>query len=556
MINGFFQILGSLGLFLFGMKIMSDGIQKAAGDRLQQTLNFMTGNRFIALFTGFLITGFIQSSSATTVMVVSFVNAGLLNLTQAIGVIMGANIGTTVTGWIVAIIGFKFKITSIALPAIGIGMLLIFAKKLNKQDWGEALVGFGLLFLGLNFLKHSVPDIRSNPEVLHFLARFIDLGPLSFIIFVIAGGLLTVIVQSSSAAMAITLTMAYAGWIDFPTAAAIVLGENIGTTITAALASIGTDVSARQTARAHTLFNLIGVLWMAFVFPSFLRFIDFLVPGSVTGPEAGIHMPAHLAMFHTLFNVINSAIFIGFVPQLAAIVKKIVKAPPAEEKRGYVLPFLSTSLQDTPELQILQTKAEISSFVALVEEMFATFLHVFQHPEIKLAGDVKQVAEQEEITDQMQEQLSQYLVGIFRESLNSRSAAQAGGLIRIVNELESIGDSCYNLMILAQRRYDNKMDLPGEALKNIAPYTALVTEFMSFIRSHLDKPLPDVELEKALTLERKIDASRNSLKKAVQKRLQEGSDVKQELLLLDIVRHIEHIGDYSLNVAEAMRAVY
>ncbi|MBA7469797.1 MAG: Na/Pi cotransporter family protein [Spirochaeta sp.] len=556
MVDGFFQVIGSLGLFLFGMKVMSEGVQKAAGDRLQHTLNFMTGNRFIALFTGFIITAFIQSSSATTVMVVSFVNAGLINLTQAIGVIMGANIGTTVTGWIVAIIGFKFKITSIALPAIGIGMLLIFAKRLNKQDWGEALVGFGLLFLGLGFLKNSVPDIRSHPEVLHFLTRFIDLGPLSFIIFVISGTLLTVIVQSSSAAMAITLTMAYAGWIDFPSAAAIVLGENIGTTITATLVSIGTDVNARRAARAHTLFNLIGVLWVATIFPWFLLFIDFLVPGSVTGPDAGIHIPAHLAMFHTLFNVINSVIFILFVPQLASIVKRIVKAPPAEEKRGYVLPFLYTSLQDTPELQIFQTKLEISKFITLVEEMFATFLNVFKHPEMKLAADVKQVAEQEEITDQMQEQLSHYLVGIFRESLNSRSAAQASGLIRIVNELESIGDSCYNLMILAQRRYDKKMNLPEEALKNIAPYTALVTEFMGFIRSHLDKPLPDVDLQKALNLEKRIDASRNSLIKAVQKRLQEGSDVKQELLLLDIVRHIEHIGDYSLNIAEAMRIVY
>jgi phosphate:Na+ symporter len=539
------------------MKVMSDGIQKAAGDRLQRTLNFMTGNRFIALLTGFMITGFIQSSSAATVMVVSFTNAGLLNLTQAIGVIMGANIGTTITGWIVALIGFKFKIASIALPVIGIGMVLVFAKKLNKKDWGEALIGFGLLFLGLGFLKSAVPDIRSNPEILQFITRFIDLGPLSFIIFVIVGALLTVIVQSSSAAMAITLTMAYAGWIDFPTAAAIVLGENIGTTITATLASIGTDVNARRAARAHTMFNLLGVLWMAFVFPFFLRIIDFIVPGSISGPDAAVHMPAHLAMFHTLFNLINSALFIGFVPHLAALVKKIVKdKAPEEEKKGYELPFLSTALQDTPELQILQARAEISKLAALVEEMFAAFLHVFHHPEQKLGKEVEQIGKQEEITDQMQEALSRYLVGISRESLNDRSAAQIGGLIRIVNELESVGDSCYNLILLAKRRYDKEMDLPKEALKNIKPYTDLVTKFMGFIRSHLDHHLEDAEFKKATELEMEIDTRRNSLKKAVQKRLQEGSDVKQELLLLDMVRHIEHIGDYALNVAEAIRVVY
>ncbi|PKL12572.1 MAG: Na/Pi cotransporter, partial [Spirochaetae bacterium HGW-Spirochaetae-8] len=240
MINLTLQIIGSLGLFLYGMRTMSDGIQKAAGGRLQSILNFMTGNRVAAIFTGLAITGIIQSSSATTVMVVSFVNAGLLQLTQAIGVIMGANIGTTITGWIVALLGFKFQISAVAIPAIGIGFILILVKKFNKQDLGEFITGFGLLFLGLNFLKESVPDISAHPEILEYLGRFTQHGVLSYFFFVIVGTLLTIIVQSSSAAMAITLTMAYAGWIDFPTAAAIVLGENIGTTVTAFLASIGT----------------------------------------------------------------------------------------------------------------------------------------------------------------------------------------------------------------------------------------------------------------------------------------------------------------------------
>ena len=237
---------------------MSDGIQKAAGERLHKIMNYMTANRLAAVFTGFAITGIIQSSSATTVMVVSFVNAQLLSLAQSIGVIMGANIGTTVTGWIVAILGFKFKVVTIALPSIGLGFPLLFSKKWGKQNWGETFIGFGILFLGLNFLKNSVPDIKSNPEVLEFLSQYTGLGFLSIILFILVGTLLTILVQSSSAAMAITLTMAYSGWIDFTTAAAIVLGENIGTTITAFLASIGTHVNARRAARAHTLFNVIN----------------------------------------------------------------------------------------------------------------------------------------------------------------------------------------------------------------------------------------------------------------------------------------------------------
>ncbi|MCD6396145.1 MAG: Na/Pi cotransporter family protein, partial [Spirochaetaceae bacterium] len=308
------SIAGSLGLFLFGMKIMSDGIQKAAGDRLKAILNLMTKNRVFAVFTGFFITALIQSSSATTVMIVSFVNAGLLNLGQAIGVIMGANIGTTVTGWIVALLGFKIKITSMALPSIGIGLPFFFSKNINKKEFGEILIGFGLLFLGLAFLKDSVPDIKSHPEILEFIQNLTGYGIGSIILFVIIGSLITVIVQSSSAAMAITLTMAWSGWIDFPTAAAIVLGENIGTTITAYLASIGTSINARRASRAHTLFNIFGVIWMLILFKPFIYLVDIIVPGDISAGSNPASIPAHLAMFHTLFNLINTIFSIFFIP--------------------------------------------------------------------------------------------------------------------------------------------------------------------------------------------------------------------------------------------------
>lgn len=288
MISTIFKLLGSLGVFLYGMRVMSDGLQKVAGNKLQSVLNYMTNNRIAAVLTGFIITSLIQSSSATTVMIVSFVNANLLTLTQAIGVIMGANIGTTVTTWIISFIGFKFEISAIALPIVGIGLPFIFSKYKRRRDFGEILIGFGLLFLGLMFMKSSVPDINSNPEVLEFLKHYTDLGFLSFLIFVAVGTVLTIIVQSSSAAMAVTITMAFMGWINFITAAAIVLGENIGTTITTYLASIGTNVNARRAARAHFLFNILGVIWMAFIFQYFTKFILNIAPWN-SSLHCGIH---------------------------------------------------------------------------------------------------------------------------------------------------------------------------------------------------------------------------------------------------------------------------
>ena len=550
MILTILQIAGSLGLFLYGMRVMSSGIQRTAGEKLQKVLGFMTANRFAAVATGFLVTGLVQSSSATTVMVVGFVNAGLLTLRQAIGVIMGANIGTTVTGWIVAILGFKVKIAIIALPAIGIGLPLRLSQKIGKQDLGEALTGFGLLFLGLDFLKKSVPDIQSNPEVLSFLTHLTNLGPLTFIIFVAVGTLLTIIVQSSSAAMAITLTMAYQGWIDFPTAAAIVLGENIGTTATAFIASIGTGINARRTSRAHTLFNLAGVFWMAFLFKPFLRLVDFIVPGSTISEAT-----AHLAMFHTLFNVVNTFIFIGFTKQLEFLIKKISKARPGESPMEYQLQYISSQFQETAELNLVNAKLELSRMAEIVEDMFKRFLLVFHNPDKKMGNEVEDLKQLEEFTDKMQEAISQYLAECARQGLNEKSTINVTAMMRIAHELENIGDSCFNLMVLAQRRYDKKISLNKPALTELTPYIDTVEQFVTFTKEHLNEHLSRDELETAYLYEDKINDFRNRLKYDAQSRLKDGSDVKSELLYIDIVRHIEQIGDHSLNVAQALRQI-
>lgn len=554
MIIQLLEIAGSLGLFLYGMRTMSDGIQKAAGERLHSILKFMTGNRFAGVLTGFGTTALVQSSSATTVMVVGFVNAGLLSLSQAIGVIMGANIGTTVTGWIVALFGFKFDITAVALPAIGIGLPLIFWRRLKKHEWGETLIGFGLLFLGLSFLKGSLPDINAHPETLEFVTRLTGYGFLSRFIFILLGTGLTVILQSSSASMAITLTMAFTGWIDFPHAAAMVLGENIGTTVTALLASLGADVHARRAAVAHMVFNILGIIWIQFLFFPVISLVDTLVPGSMNTPGG---ITAHLAMFHTTFNILNTLLFIGFVNWLEALVKLIIPETKqaAEASRPYQLHYLSSSIQDTPELNLLRAKNEILKMAHIIEEMYDSFVYVFHHPETKLKNEVEELAAKEELTDQMQEELSRFLAQCAQENLKETSANNLNQMMRIVHELESIGDSCFNLLILSKRRYDKDLHLPQEALADLEPYLEIVKEYLGLVIAHSNRHLSSEDMQRAVDLEERVDQHRNLLQKTARHRIRDGSDVKAELLYIDIVRHIEKIGDHLLNIAQALRQI-
>ena len=328
-------LLGALGLFLYGMKVMSDALLELAGDRMRKILSTTTSNRFFAVLTGFSITAIIQSSSATTLMVISFTNAGLLTLTEAIGVIMGANIGTTVTAWLISIFGFKVSISAMALPLVGIGFMLTLFKQRHYQHWGYFTIGFAVLFIGLQFLKDSVPDLRSNPEMLAFLADYTSMGIGSVLLFLFIGTVLTMVVQSSSAAMALTLLMTYEGWIPFDMAAAMVLGQNIGTTITAFLASLIANYQARRAARAHIIFNVLGVIWALVFFYPLLNFIDLLMQrleGSSPYVDA-LAVPVALSLYHTIFNVLNTVVLVGFVAPIARFVERMVPAvePVGEE---------------------------------------------------------------------------------------------------------------------------------------------------------------------------------------------------------------------------------
>ena len=348
------QLLGSLGLFLFGMTVMSDALMKLAGNRMRKILATMTSNRVFGILTGFIITSIIQSSSATTLMVVSFANASLLTLVESISVIMGANIGTTITAWLITILGFKVSMSAIALPLVGLGFGFTFGKSEKLKNWGSFIIGFAVLFIGLQFLKEAVPDIKNNPEILEFLRRYTDLGFWSVILFMFIGTLLTVVIQSSSATMALTLIMTAQGWIPFELAAAMVLGENIGTTITANLAAMVANYHAKRTARAHLIFNLLGVLWMLILFYPFLQFIEQIAlwTGSESPYVSAAAIPVAISLFHTFFNIINTFVLVWFVKPIARIVERVIPEKEIVEKEIDEPKFLSSKVLKYPETLI------------------------------------------------------------------------------------------------------------------------------------------------------------------------------------------------------------
>lgn len=539
------ELAGSLGLFLYGMKILSEGIQRAAGDGLKRTLNMMTGNTFKALMTGVVVTGVIQSSSATTVMVVSFVNAGLLTVVQAAGVIFGANIGTTVTAWIVSLIGFKFQISALALPMIGVGFLMMMTapRKYSLRDYGEAALGFGLLFLGLDFLAHAIP--RPSAEVISFLAGVADLGLFSIIIAVATGTILTILVHSSSASTAIVITLAVEGVIGFEMAAGLVLGCNIGTTIDAFLASIGAKTNARRAAWIHIMFNVLGSIWAIVFFKPFLSLVNLLAGGST--------IAQHIAMMHTVFNVMNAILFAPFARQLSDLVSRIIKARPGEDLIPQKLEYIAAPLLSSPELNLVRAQKEISDMAGLCGVMFGQWRELLKHTPDDLFDTVARLKEMEEYADQMRDELSRFLLECAGHEMSADSQRDIGILLRMVIDLEDITDDCFSLVLLLDKAHARKLKLDKTEIASLGPYTLLVEDFLRFIQNNINSKITEEQLTVARDLENSIDGFRSALKKKSRKRLQTGSDVKSELLFMDIVRHVEKIGDHAYGVAHALR---
>lgn len=543
-------ILGSLGVFLFGMKVMSEGIQKVSGDRLRSLMRSMTSNRFAGITTGVLITSLVQSSSATTVMIVSFVNAQLLTLTESIGLIMGANLGTTTTFWIVSFLGFKFSLTSVALPIVGIGLPMIFVKNSKVRSTGEIFIGFGLLFLGLLFLKDAVPDIRSNPEFLSFLQDYTDRGVVSLLFFFVAGTILTVVVQSSSVAGAITLTLAYKGWIDFPSAAAIILGENVGTTITANLAAIGANLPARQAARAHFLFNMVGVLWMLLLFNPFVAMIDWILPGDVSDPTL---IPIHMALFHTLFNFCNICLVVGFVPQFSKLVQRFVRDPGTKSEDAERPTHLTGLVPDTGELNLAEAELEIRKMAALTETMFRGFVELFENPDKDLGDKVKELRALEEQSDKKAIELTNYLLHCTTGNMSDKSLTEVSALLRAIAEFEDICDCCYRLVLSARRDYRKRYSIPAEARLEILAMSKAVIQFIEFYQNALSRTITAADMEVANQLEVMLDQSRKELRKTSIRRMQDRTRVKGEVLFIDVINNMEKIGNHALNILQVLR---
>ena len=548
----FLKLIGSLGLFLYGMKIMSEGLQKVAGDRLRSILTAMTTNRVTGVLTGVLITALIQSSSATTVMVVSFVNAGLLTLAESISVIMGANIGTTVTAWIISIFGFKVDMAAFALPLLAIALPLIFSGKSNRKSVGEFIFGFSFLFMGLSYLKANAPDLNANPEMLAFVQNYTDMGFFSILLFLFIGTILTMIVQASAATMAITLIMCANGWISLELGAALVLGENIGTTITANLAALTANTQAKRAALAHFVFNVFGVIWVLIIFHPFMQLVNWVVDTffQTSNPEVAISYK--LSAFHSIFNICNVCILIWGVKLIERTVCALIH--PKEEDEEPRLRFITGGMLSTAELSILQARKEIHLFAERTHRMFGMvqdLLHTEKDDDFnKLFSRIEKY---ENISDNMELEIANYLNQVSEGRLSSESKLQIRAMLREVTEIESIGDSCYNLARTINRKRQTNQDFTEKQYEHIHFMMKLTNDALAQMIVVVEKPEhQSIDINKSFNIENEINNYRNQLKN--QNILYVNNkeyDYQMGVYYMDIIAECEKLGDYIVNVVEA-----
>ena len=546
-----FSLVGSLALFLYGMKIMSEGLEKFAGDRLRSILGAMTKNRLMGVLTGVGITALIQSSSATTVMVVSFVNAGLMTLRQSIGVIMGANIGTTVTAWIISAVGFKVNISAFAIPLLAIGLPLIFSGKSKRKSIGEFVFGFSFLFMGLTFLQDAATAMNIGDMVAGMLAHVSCDSFFTIILFVIVGALVTMLVQASAATMAITLMlfgMNIPGF-GFEQAAALAMGQNIGTTITAFIASLTANTQARRAALAHMFFNVFGVVVVLLVFYPACDFIGWMVTDVMGGADNPLYK---LSAFHTAFNIANTLLLIWFVPQIGQFVCKVLPEKDAEEPEK--LQYITAGLLSTAELSIIQARKEISQFAIRCQRQFNFLLdmHNIEKDEDfeKLFDKVKKY---ENITDNMEYEIAHYLQHIAEGRLSDEAKLQMMRMLREIDDLESIGDCNFNIArTLSRKRSNCKEHFTDKQLANIKKMEGLVGEAMQLMVNALGQAEGEGhDIAKSYEIENSINNLRNGLRADNLEQLSEGAyDYKLGAFYLDTINGFEKLADYILNVAQ------
>ncbi len=557
---GIFKLLvliGSLGMFIYGMKVMSEGLQQAAGSKLRGLLGSITSNRVKGVLTGFGITSIVQSSSVTTVMTVSFVNAGLMTLVQSAGVMMGANIGTTITGWLINIFGFKVSIGSFALVFIAIGAPLMFFGKQQIKAWSSAIIGFSLLFMGLGFLKDSVPELGPDSALVQFFVEYKDIPVLSTLLFVLLGTLVTVIVQSSSAAMALTMTLVAGGIVPFEVASAMILGENIGTTITAEIASTIGNVHAKRSARIHSMFNIIGVTWAVLLFPFILDGIEAFM--LATGGGSPFDNPAEhantgLAIFHTTFNLLNVLILIWFVPNLVRIAERTVKSKGAQDEEFH-LDYIGSGYMSTPDLSMLEAKKEIAKFGELTSRMSQFSRQILYEKSKKKQKKLhKRIAKYEEITDRVEIEVANYLNKISEGELSGETAVRIRGMNSIVNDLERIGDIYYQVSKTLERKSDEKIWFTPQQRNNLGEMFDLVDKAFEVMIENLNLESSKVTLDAAREIEAEINTKRDELRKDYLDNLSKSDELhlRGGLIYNDIFASLEKVGDHIINVSEGV----
>ena len=567
MILQLFTLLGALGMFLYGMNLMSAGLQKAAGDKLRGFLSAMTSNPFKRVLTGLGITAVIQSSSATTVMVVSFVNAGLLTLAQAIGVIMGANIGTTVTAWMISLLGFKADISILAVPLMIVGFLLSNSKKNQRKNIGELVVGFCLLFLGLSFMKESVPDLKQTPEVLSFITQWTGYGFGSVLIFLVFGTILTLVLQSSSATMAITLIMINMGWIPFEMGCAMVLGENIGTTITANIAASVGNTSAKRAALGHTVFNLFGVIWALIFFRPFLglvgKTIELLgLPNpaaegfAVTDPNSpqGTAALYGLSMLHTLFNVINTFILVWFTNAIVKLVSTVIKEPVNKEDNAFRLKYIEAGPLATPELATDQAIKEIEHFARISKNGLGYVRAAINESNMDKFEELRgKLVKYEEISDRIEYEIATFLNEVSAGEVSENTSAMIKSMYKIIGELESLGDSGESISRILSRKNNHKKTFDAETIKRLNGMVDLVDEAYDAMIHNLQATIDGTlgEINNAYNAEDRINVMRNNLREYEIENLEHDSQhYVTSVYYMDIVNELEKMGDFIINISQ------
>ncbi|PLY03163.1 MAG: Na/Pi cotransporter [Desulfuromonas sp.] len=553
-----FGLVGGLGMFLFGMKIMSEGLQKIAGNRIRKILAALTNNRFIGMLVGLAVTAIVQSSSATTVMVVGFVNAGLMSLVQSIGVVLGANIGTTVTAQLIA-----FKITKYALPAIGIGAgLKLFSKSKKWVYIGEIMLGFGILFFGLSVMKHAFDPVKGSEA---FQAIFLHVGD-NPLLGVLIGAILTVIVQSSSATIGITLALATSGLLTFEASVALILGENIGTTITANLAAIGTNLAARRTALAHFLFNFLGTAYLLILLPYYMEFISYITAPLVGGPADFVvqtaeqaaaigaaigdkpYIARYIANTHTMFNLVNVLVFLPFVGILAKVSTMII--PGIDEEVDFHLKYLDNRVLNTPPIALGQARSETKRMAQIALKNYDRTMQFIKEGDLKR---VQKLQEREDLLDIMQKEITDFLVSLSQRSIAEDTSKEVASLMHMVNDIERVGDHCENLWRLGQRRIEEKVPFSEMALNELDEISGHTRDFLNYVITAMEEGPSEDTFEKSEEMEDQVDNMERSLRNNHISRLNTGEcAVLSGLIFIDMLHNFEKIGDHTFNLAEAV----